>query len=124
MFVSDVARSLSTIFLILFSSANLPVCLSQGYPCIETSDVADDSISMCCGNTRCQLSNMTQLTCGGLSPSKSTCSDFSDRLNRYLFIYFIVIRDVTITYVLPSGITPVTGPVDQYSMLVTEKLVR
>jgi hypothetical protein len=123
MFVSDIARSLSTIFLILFSSANLPVCLSQGYPCIETSDVADDFISMCCSNTRCQLSNVTQLTCGGLSPSKSTRSNCSDRL-RYLFIYFIVINDVIITYVLPSGITPVTGPLDQHSVTVTEKLVR
>jgi hypothetical protein len=122
MFVSDIVRSLFTIFLILFLSANLPVCLSQGYPCIETSDVADDFISMCCSNTLCELSNTTQLTCGGLSPSKSI-SDFSDR-PRYMFIYFIVIRNVTIIYVLPSGITPITGPLDQHFVAVTEKLVR
>jgi hypothetical protein len=78
MCVSDIARSLSTIFLPLFLLANLPVCLSNGYPCIETNDGDNELISTCCSNTHCQRSNMTQSTCGGggLSPSKNSIDFF------------------------------------------------
>jgi len=59
------------ILFILISIANLPKCLSEGYPCINTNDTINHFISMCCTDTRCEHFQTTQLTCGGKSPGKS-----------------------------------------------------
>ena len=48
-----------------FYIANLPKCLSPGYPCLEGHDIPNQFISVCCGNTKCQPSRTKQMTCGG-----------------------------------------------------------
>ncbi|CAF0736883.1 unnamed protein product [Rotaria sordida] len=48
--------------------SNLPKCLPEGYPCVNSQSVPSAFISVCCSNTRCERSNNNQLqeyTCGG-----------------------------------------------------------
>jgi hypothetical protein len=42
----------------------------------------------------------------------------------YLFIYFIVIQNVIITYVLPMGMMPVIGTLNESFLKINEKIVR
>jgi len=42
----------------------------------------------------------------------------------YLFIYFIVIQNVIITYVLPMGMMPVIGTLNENFLKINEKIVR
>jgi len=70
MSVSEISISLFLIFLFLSSTANLPQCLSPGYPCLEEYDMSNQLISVCCSNTKCQLSKTQQMTCSGNTPGR------------------------------------------------------
>jgi hypothetical protein len=39
-------------------------------------------------------------------------------------MYFIVVENITINYVLPMGIMPLIGPLDENFVEITEKIVR
>jgi hypothetical protein len=49
----------------------MPRCLLQGYPCIDSQNVPDALVSICCSGTRCERSNNhspVEYTCGGALP--------------------------------------------------------
>ncbi|CAF4798609.1 unnamed protein product [Rotaria sp. Silwood2] len=85
--------------------SNLPQCLSEGYPCVNSQSEPTTFISVCCSNMRCEQSNNNQLqgyTCGGRPP---------------------VIIIVNITFTLPAGIVPQLGTVDQVLLEMIRKQV-
>jgi hypothetical protein len=89
---------------------------------MDTHDVPNQFISVCCSNTKCQRSKTQQLACGGNAPGNFL--KFFTNFNICLFIYFIVVKNLTISYVLPMGMLPLSGPLDSSFVEFTEKLVR
>ncbi|CAF4886006.1 unnamed protein product [Rotaria sp. Silwood2] len=61
------------LFYLTICIANLLKCLPADYPCLDTSEMSDKTVSVCCNDIKCQHSDKNKLnkpTCGGRAAGK------------------------------------------------------
>ncbi len=74
---------------------------------------------MCCSYTKCERYTSNYFTCDGRTPCKKLIF-----MNILIYIYLIVIQNISLSYAIPIGILPVIGRLDQYFVENIQRIVR